>query len=232
MAVSSSIDFTVSTRKVIERSLRLVQAIRSGDVASSAQISECKTTLNSIVRELDLRRVGLWMFSSDTITTVAAQASYGSADGLAVDINRLETATFLKSTTDEMPLEIMGYTEYEKIGNKTQAGDPRKIFLSDDRDLAVRTVKLWPVPSSVATFRIRYRRPIYDFDDDANEPDFPAAWFSTLSFLLASEIADEYNVENAKADRLMLVADRKMKDMKAAGVKNTTNSKEKDNEYY
>lgn len=232
MAVSSSSDFTVTKRQVIERAYRIVGALKSGVTINSSQMADGSLILNSVIRELDAKRVGPWSIKESTFTTVAGQTTYSSADGLPTDIYRLESAIYVKSSNDEIKVEVVGFHEYDKINDKTTTGDPEKILLSEDLTLSSKTAKLWPVPDAAKTMRLRYRRRMYDMDSDANNFDFPGEWYSCLSFLTAAELAEEYATDDNKVRRVMEIAQMKLRDMKAANVKSVENSKVKDHEYY
>lgn len=232
MAVSSSSDFTITKRQLLERSYRMVGALRSGESADAAKMSDGSIVLNSLIRELDLKRIGLWMMKESSFSTIAGTTSYTSANGLPTDILRLESGIYVVSSNDERRLEVSGYLEYDKINDKTTRGDPIKIFLSDESDLSQRTAKLWPVPDAAKTVRIRYRRRVYDFDNDSDNPDFPGEWFSCLAFLLAAEIVEEYSTDNDKVTRIYNQAQLKLREMKAGSTKSTDNPQQKDHKYY
>lgn len=232
MAVATTSDFTVTARKVIERGLRMVGGLGGGASASASQMNDGKLILNSIIREWDLRRAGLWVLKEATLTTIAGVATYTSANGLATDIFRMVSGVYQPNSNDEFQVDIAGYDTYDKINDKSSTGDPVIAFLSEDTDVSTRTLKLWPVPNQSKPFRYRYRRFTFDFDDDSNNPDFPAAWFGALAWAFASEVCEEYNIEDAKAQRLQTMAEKKIRDMKAGSVKSTTNPQEKDTQYF
>lgn len=232
MAVSSSSDFTLSTRKLIERSLRMVGSLQSGASADETKMKDALMVLNAVSRELDLERLGLWVLKTGSFTTTASLATYTSVQSIPTDILRIETATFTRSSGDELRIEVIGFKEYDKITDKTISGDPRKILISEETDLSARSIKLWPVPSAAKTVSLRYRRRAFDFDSGNDTPDYPAEWFNFLSFRLAAEIADEYNVEKDKVERLFAISDRKLERLKAKSVKGVDNSRDKATEYY
>lgn len=232
MATSGSSDYTITKRQLIERAYRMVGALRSGEAATSAMMSDANHVLNGLIRELDRKKIGLWVMKTANLTTIAGQVSYTSTDGLPTDIFRLESAVHVVSASDENPMERIGYTEYESINDKTTTGDPSQIFIDEQLDIATKTAKLWPVPDAAKTIKLRYRRRAYDFDSDANTPDFPSEYFSMLAHLLASELSEEYPVDKDKVARLATKGETKTKDMKALSSAAVDNPKSKMSEYF
>jgi hypothetical protein len=231
MAVSSSSDFTITKRQLIERSLRMVNAIKSGQSADENMVRDASIALNSILRELDAERVGLWTMKEASFSSVAGQISY-TTSSIPTDIFQLEHAWVVVSNNDERPLDLIGYGTYDKLGDKNFTGEPEKVLISDEADTTQKTIKLWPKPSSARTIKLRYRRRAYDFDANNDNPDFPAEWFSCLSYLLAAELSEEYVVDQGKIDRLFTIGDRKLQKLKAKSTKRVDNSTDKPTRYY
>lgn len=232
MSTSGNSDFTITKRQLIERAYRMVGALRSGEAASAAMMKDANHVLNGVIRELDRKKIGLWVMKNSTFTTIAGQAAYTSSNGIPTDILMLESALYVVNSADERHLERYGYTDYEKINDKTHAGDPTKIFIDEQLDLSLKTIKFYPTPNQAKTVKLRYRRRSYDFDSDSDNPDFPGEYFSMLAHLLASELSEEYPVDKDKVVRLGAKGDTKLRDMKAGSSAAVDNPKRSEKDYF
>jgi hypothetical protein len=105
----------------------------------------------------------------------------------------------------DVPLRIITRNEYINLGNKTTPGYPNSVYYDPQRETG--TLYLYPVPDATVvantTIVIYYQRPFDDFDNAADEPDFPQEWFDALKYGLATRLAPEYGVPISERQLLM-----------------------------
>lgn len=98
------------------------------------------------------------------------------------------------SSGTEIELELVSRDEYFELPNKTTRGVPTQAYY--DPQLDIGRLYFWVIPESVDyKFNITYLEPIQDFDEAANEPDFPAEWLEALKYGLAVRLAPEYGLD-------------------------------------
>lgn len=105
-------------------------------------------------------------------------------------------------TAIETPMTAMSRLDYANQPNKATTGVITQYFFDPQQNqnqtaytspLAV--VHLWPTPQdNQSGFRFTAQRPIMDFSNLSNLPDFPAEWMVALKWNLALEMAPEYGV--------------------------------------
>ena len=60
-------------------------------------------------------------------------------------------------------------------------------------------------------------------DADADEIDFPVQWGNFIKFQLASILGEEFNVPDAKMDRLVVRSEASFRNVKAQSLTKTSN---------
>lgn len=209
MVIGTTSDWTITANRIISRALRIVGAIVHGVTPTKDKLDEAMIVLNALVKELDSEHPWPWKIETETFSSVSGKSDYDHADGLPDDIFKPLSLVYIDSTTSHFPIDLVGYSEYDRIQNKTSSGIPQIGFLTNNLDVADRVLYLWPVPSSARTVQIRSQKRLLDFDLDSDNPDFPQDWFNFLSILLASELGEEYGTDSAKIERLQVRAQAK-----------------------
>jgi hypothetical protein len=65
--------------------------------------------------------------------------------------------------------------------------------------------------------RITYRRPIYDFTQSSDTPDFPMQWPRLILFRLADDLGDLYGIPMEERNRMIQKAKASFTDIFAGG---------------
>jgi len=88
----------------------------------------------------------------------------------------------------DLPVTVCSRDEYAQLVNKNSRGKVVNIFY--DPQLVNGNLSVWPTPDSASdVLRFWYERPLEDFDDGTDTPDFPIEWGSTLTLNLADALA-------------------------------------------
>lgn len=232
MAVSGSNDFTVNRLKIINRALRMVGAVDKGQSADKKLESDAAFALNMILKELDLDFANLHAIQTATFNTIAGQSTYVVADGVPNNINELKTATYQFAGTDERKLDIISYEKYESFVDKTTQGDPQFVLLTKEISTASRSLIFYPVPQDNKAVKLRYWRRLFDMDALNDDLDLPPEAYSFITFRLASDLAEEYNVTDVKAQRLFQKAQLLFEKLKGRMTPKVTNYVVEDRKFY
>jgi len=232
MAVSGSNDFTVNRLKLINRALRMVGAIDKGQSADKKLESDAAFALNMILKEMDLDFANLHAIQTASFNTVSGQSTYAVADGLPNNVNEIKAATYQFSGTDERKLDIISYEKYESFVDKTTNGDPQFVLLTKEILTADRSIILYPVPQSNKALKLRFWRRLFDMDNLNDDLDMPPESYSYITFRLASDIGEEYNIPDVKAQRLFQKSQLLFDKLKARMTPKVTNYPVEDRKFY
>lgn len=233
MAVSSSIDFSISEKTIIASALRICGQLSHGKEPSRDIYESARFALNLIVKETDAHFKPWVLKTSTAVTTVAGTSTYNVVThSLPSDIDQIRSLNFVYGSNDDRKIDLINQSRYDAIVDKSLAGDPIYGFLQDAKNPADKTLVLWPVPNTAKSLRIRYTRLGYDMDADADEIDFPIYWGNYLRYELAASLAEEFGLPDSKVIRLMDRAARCLEKAKAKAVVKTDNLTPETRKYY
>lgn len=152
MSVGTTSDFTLTRDELIELAHKLIGVLAPGQMLDGAQSQDAIKLLSLIVREVDESGDLKWTrAAASSLTLVANTFVYTSSNGLPTDIAKLDAVTYRDGLAMDSPMAIVTALEYEAIQNKTDTGDPKKVYLTDHRDPASRTLYVAPMLASVNT---------------------------------------------------------------------------------
>jgi len=152
MAIGSTFDYKPTRDKIIQRAFELVGALSEGEILTGAMAQEGVDVLHAIVRETD--KAGKWLWTiggASTLTLVANTFVYTTSNGLPSNIATLANVMYRNTSASDLPVFIVTAENYERIENKTQSGDVKKVYLTEHRDIASKTLYVWPTPNTVNT---------------------------------------------------------------------------------
>jgi hypothetical protein len=90
-----------------------------------------------------------------------------------------------------MPVDLIGWTEYTNLTNKTSEGPPSQVcyrpILTDGK------LYVWQEPDDMKDrLKMTIKRPVSDFDAAPDNAEFPVEWLEPIKFNLALRLAPEY----------------------------------------
>jgi len=208
MATSGSTDFSVDRDELIEGALRICGVLDpETGTATTAQLAKGAEALNMIVKGLQTDGMPLWAIKKSTITLTADDKDYSVTDmSISRPLRVIQAYRTDTNSSVDTPLEVITRDEYINLGNKSSTGVPVLLYYDPQLTDALATLYVYPTPSTSAasnnTVTIYYQRPFEDFDVAADTPDFPQEWYRTVKWLLAADLAFEYQVPTDKVDRI------------------------------
>lgn len=192
MATSGTTSFTVTRDQLITASLRLIGAFGEADVIPSSDIDNCAQSLNILAKELAIDGLPLWCVVDLAVPMVAGQASYNlsTISGTTLPL-RILFAYIRDATGNDVSLQITSRYDYDTLGDKASPGVPNQCYY--DPQLGAGSLVLYNVPQdNTHTVHVVIQRQIQDFNLATDNPDFPQEAFRMLKWVLADEIALEY----------------------------------------
>jgi hypothetical protein len=142
--------------RFVELVLRKLSALSVGESASPEDYADAKELIDSCMDSMRADGLLWWAVKVDDVAFTGATAARPA-----------DCAVCVYASWNGKPVRLIERVEYERIEDKTQAGDPEMV-LDDLTDLT-----LWPVPSS-GNLRLTYQLEIIP-STQGQEMDMPRA---------------------------------------------------------
>lgn len=163
------------------------------ELRSGYDLKTARRSLNFLLAEWANKGLNLWTVNTGTLTLVAGQKTYTTADGLpadAVDYIEHVCRTASGGVNTDISLNRISVSTYANIPTKDQTGRPYQIYV--DRATSAPKITLWPVPDSSTTYTLTYW--YLKRMDDATNPvsqtiQVPFRFYNALVAGLAYQIA-------------------------------------------
>lgn len=163
------------------------------EMRSGYDLRTARRSLNFVLSEWGSKGLNLWTINSGTLTLVAGQKTYTTADGLptgVVDFIEHVCRTTSAGIATDISLNRISVSTYANIPTKEQTGRPYQIYV--DRATTAPKITLWPVPDSSTTYTLAYwyLKRIDDVTSPVSQTfEVPWRFYNALAAALAYHIA-------------------------------------------
>ena len=188
-------DFSITRNQIVRRAFRLAGKLKDNEQMSGDMSIVGAEALESLVKWLQSDNVFLWTLEDRTFTTVASDGEYD----LATDLLNVSYVYITDSTGQRFNLPLVTDEAWARISFPLNTGRPT-IAMVELR--AQPTIKLNPLPDGVYTVGYKATRKMADFDTALGTPETPQRWYDPLCYLLAANLADEYQLPLDKCNYL------------------------------
>ena len=197
---------TVAPSSIINRALRLIGALASGETPTAAEQADALAALNQMIDGWATQRLTIPAVNRYQFPVSASVGSYtlGPTGTWVVPVRpeRLDHAALvLKSATPnvEIPIHVMTDDEYALISVKTLTTTlPTQIYYNANVANSANGVVslLWPVPTITTNdVAIYIADALAQFADATTPITTPAGYVEALTFNLAEALGPEFGVE-------------------------------------
>jgi len=250
-------NFNLKRNEILVRAYKRIGIIGPGrQIMDANQLQDGIKILNLILREVDAKGTQnskhLWALDERHLFMKAGGIIYGQDDGLATNLQDLQSAFYRGTSGNETEIELLTSNGYESLLDKDQVGTPQKAYLKQDKDLQCQLLYIWPSPSEISddvsevvgsdglnyrcvmphtaaaetrpisgrswkifwepygtagttwvdesgytsgeNIRYMFKRPLYDFDNASDNPDFPPQWTRYLWLRTAYDLSGDYHI--------------------------------------
>lgn len=203
--------YSRTRNQIIAKVLRKHGVIEAGGTPETADSDIVSEALDLRLKEMHKLGV-LWYQVSGAQTDVALTG--GTVTASTPTDFLFAVSMSVRIDGEDVPLDIIGHREYQAIPNKTDTGEPEKVFISG------QTCRFWPVPDAAYTAKLTYQAIAAD-SLDATAPDVEISMVRSLCNILAYDVADEYGVPEGKLQRMAqeaVIAERTIKNLSTERV--------------
>lgn len=186
-----------SAQTIIDRALRLIGAIASGESPTTAESNDGLTALNAMISSWQTEKLNVYAFVDTAFTLVATDASYtvGPAGNFALTPrpSKIENV-YVRANDIDYPVELIDKDKWLSIPDKTSDSDI-PIYAYYEPTLTAGTLQLWPVPNAAYSLHIVTWTTLAELAALSTTITLPQGYERALAYNLAIEVAPEYEKE-------------------------------------
>lgn len=213
MALSGSVDFSLTAREVIKFALRKCGKLAAGQSVDADIAENARIDLNMMLKDWQKYDV-LWLKKEGSQTLTANTASYS----LSTNPRRLYSARFrqtVNSQARDIPMINLERDEYFDLPVKDATGIPTQYYF--DPQQSAGTLYVWPLLSSISataeTIEYTYQSRIDDIDDLSDDLDIRQEYFATVGWGLAEYFLPGSGIKGERAARIEMMSQRLQQSM-------------------
>jgi hypothetical protein len=203
----------VTAQSLINKSLRLLGVLASGETTTADEAQDSLYSLNSIIDSFSANPQYYFCTQAEQFSLVTGQNTYTigndpdapfQADFVAPRPIRIVGA-FIRVNNIDTPLALITEQYWTNIAAKSSSGTPTKLLYRPN--IPHGQVLVYPTPSAAAWLFIKAERMVQKYDTLAFSQYLPPGYQRLLELSLAMELAPEYGsqvkpeiIANLRAD--------------------------------
>ncbi len=191
---------------IVDRALRLIGAIASGESPTTAESNDGLTALNAMISSWQTEKLFVYAFVETAFTLTPSDGSYtvGPSGNFSLTPRppKIEQC-FIRDSDIDYPVELIDKARWYGIPDKTSTSDI-PLYAYYEPSLATGTLQLWPVPNAANSLRIITWTTLAELASLATTITLPQGYERALAYNLAIEVASEY--EKAVPDSVARIA--------------------------
>lgn len=206
---STAADWTLTRERICDKALEKCKRLGVGETVASEDRSLCLEALDSILKNL-LWYGYSWPKTASGFSTLAFTAAL-QFKAMPTDFYTGAQINYVDASGQEQPLPLITTEQWKDIKLKTtQAAYPIQGYIDN-----FNVLWLYPIPSAALTLNVYYQKVTLDSVAQSSlELDSP--WLLGLVYGVASEVGDEFGVEEKKVARF----EAKWREARALGIMN------------
>ena len=196
---------TTTIRELITGSLRLINVVQANEVPTADDMNISFEAFTGMLDNWSTEKLSIYSINYYDFSFTPNKQTYTLGPGGDWDIERpMElTSMYVRYETNatgpvptkvDIPMEKLTDEQYAAIAVKNvRAIFPTKFY--DNGDYPLRTITVWPIPSTTHTSQLWLWQPLPDPETIDDPLLFPKGYERALRFALAMELAPEFGKE-------------------------------------
>lgn len=186
-----------TAQTIINRALRLIGALASGETPTSDESSDALTALNAMLASWQAEKLVVYAFVDTAFTMTPSDASYTVGPSANFNLTprppKIEQC-FVRASNIDYPVELIDRERWYNIADKTSTSDiPQYAYY--EPSLTTGTLQLYPVPSAANSLHIVTWSSVAELATVGTTVTLPQGYERALAYNLAVELAPEYTAD-------------------------------------
>lgn len=210
--MATTFNFNLNRRQAREKIASRCGIRAAGNVLKPEDRAVINTAIDLRLKELH-RKQALWFSTSGDATALTLTAGVATVE--ATSPGFLFPISFMLDVDGkERPIEIIDHRTFQSIEDKAEAGEPKQAFFDGT------TAYLWPVPITTRTAWLTFQGMAAD-SNDVDPLDMDVGAMRVFLNLVALDVADDFDVDEAKVQRWMASQAGWMRELYALSAERT-----------
>jgi hypothetical protein len=186
-----------TAQTIIDRALRLIGALESGESASGNEATDALTALNAMISSWQNERLYVYAMVDTALTLTISDASYTVGPSANFNVSPRPTKIediYVRDADIDYPVQLVDFERWDAIPDKSVTSDlPDTAYYNPT--YTTGTLQLWPVPSKAVSLHIVTWSTLAEFASAGTSVSLPQGYERALAYGLAVELAPEYGKE-------------------------------------
>jgi hypothetical protein len=210
-----------TARDHVERALRILNVLASGENAQASELADGLTALNGMLGFWSIQGLTIYEKVREVFPLISGQQQYalGPAGDFATARPVHISGIGLVIDDTEYPMDIISQDDWAQIQQKAIQGLPTRAY--PEGSMPAVTLQLWPVPNQVYSLAIYSGKP-FAAVTAATVFALPPGYDEAIPYNLAQRIAPEYG--KALSLDAQKIASESYAGLKRANIKNVLTS--------
>lgn len=191
----------VIAQNLINKSLRLLGVLASGETTTAAEAEDSLYSLNSIIDSLSANPQYYFCTQAEQFTLVNGQSTYtiGNDPNTSPAANFVTArpirivGAFVRISNVDTPLALITEQYWTNIAAKATTGTPQKLLYRPN--VPYGQIVLYPTPNAAVPIFIKAERMIGEYATLTSTQYLPPGYQRLLELSLAMELAPEYGTQ-------------------------------------
>jgi hypothetical protein len=177
---------------LIDAALRVIGAVAKGETPSASDRADGLEALQIMFRGWSAERLMIFYYELENFSLTGAQSyTIGSGGNFnTVRPVKIESA-YVNASGLDWPIRIIGEKQYTRIGDKSEAGTPERLWYNPKYgSTALGVIYVWPVSSD--TLYINSLKPLTEPSTVTTTLELPPEYDEAIKWGLVLRLAPEY----------------------------------------